>query len=110
MVTIQRPPYIGLGHELAHAADKFYGKYDESAWFHYLDKMIDRTEIYACQVENMLRFEHGIALRTHYTYYIADYLVEYYNCSNLVPLRDSIIPHSPFIYYNSYHHPFVKLY
>ena len=66
--STSRPPYIGLGHELAHAADKFYGKYDESAWFHYLDKMIDRTEIYACQVENMLRFDHNIPLRTHYAH------------------------------------------
>ena len=64
-----RNPSTGEAYDTdAHAADKFYGKYDESTWFYYLDKMIDRTEIYACQVENMLRFEHNIPLRTHYAH------------------------------------------
>ena len=87
--SISRPSYIGLGHELAHAADKFYGKFDESTWFLTKDKVIDRTEIYACQIENMLRKEHNISLRTHY-YYFED--------NGIVPLDASAIPNFDFIY------------
>ena len=88
--STSRPSYIGLGHELAHAADKFYGKFDESTWFLTKDKVIDRTEIYACQIENMLRKEHNISLRTHYYYYFED--------NGIVPLDASAIPNFDFIY------------
>ena len=97
--TTSRPSYIGLGHELGHAADKFYGKYDESTWFLTINKVIDRTEIYACQIENMIRFEHNISLRTHYAYS---------EDSVIVPIAVSAIPNYNSIYYRP--KPYLPIY
>ena len=68
-----RPPFIGLGHELAHISDYRSGSMDTSFWFVFqkgtFEKSIDKSELYASQIENVLRFEHNIHLRTHYACY-----------------------------------------
>ena len=68
-----RPPFIGLGHELAHISDYRSGSMDTSFWFVFqkgtFEKSIDKSELYASQIENVLRFEHNIPLRTHYACY-----------------------------------------
>jgi RHS repeat-associated protein len=62
-----RPAYIGLGHELGHIQDTWKGTIDASPWVTLEnEKVIPNSEKYATHVENMLRSEHGIPLRTHY--------------------------------------------
>ncbi len=51
---------------MAHAWDKFFGEWNLRPWFFYGKRVVDRTDIFACHVENMIRAEHGIPLRTHY--------------------------------------------
>ena len=61
-----RPTYIGLGHELAHIEDMWRGTYDNSTWAVEGRKEIHNAEKYSVHVENQLRSEHSIPLRTHY--------------------------------------------
>ncbi len=56
------PAFIGLGHEMAHVQDIWNGTIDRSEW----TSGIPRAEIYSTHVENQIRSEHGVALRTHY--------------------------------------------
>ena len=58
----ERPSYIGLGHEMAHIQDIWRGTADYSEWIN----GIPNAEKYATHVENQLRAEHGLPLRTHY--------------------------------------------
>ena len=58
-----RPSYIGLGHEMAHIKDIWQGTVDNGEW----TQGISNAEKYATHVENQLRSEHGIPLRTHYS-------------------------------------------
>jgi uncharacterized protein RhaS with RHS repeats len=71
----ERPAYIGLGHELAHALDDKrgtmqggyvpgFGPGSISPDF----KGVPNAEIFATTMENKLRVEHGLPLRTHYGY------------------------------------------
>jgi hypothetical protein len=71
----ERPAYIGLGHELAHALDDKrgtmqggyvpgFGPGSISPDF----KGIANAEKFATHMENKLRAEHGLPLRTHYGY------------------------------------------
>ena len=57
-----RPTYIGLGHEMAHIQDVWNGTYDKNSWV----GVIQNAEKYATHVENLLRTEHGLPLRTNY--------------------------------------------
>jgi hypothetical protein len=61
-----RPAYIGLGHEMAHIQDTWNGTIDNSAWVTVGGQTIPNSEKYATHVENQLRAENGIPLRTHY--------------------------------------------
>lgn len=63
----KRPSYIGLAHELAHVLDILSdGKLDMGKWYEEGGKRITNAEIYATHVENQVRAENGVALRTHY--------------------------------------------
>jgi hypothetical protein len=63
-----RPSYIGLGHELAHVWDIMIdGKINMNEWFKEGGQSIPFAEQYAMHVENQIRAENGIALRTHYS-------------------------------------------
>ena len=61
------PSYISLGHELAHAEDFLSGSVDYSTWYSYNGYSVEYNELKACHVENMIRAEHNIPLRTHYS-------------------------------------------
>jgi hypothetical protein len=63
---LSRPSYIGLGHEMAHIQDTWNGTIDNSTWVNIDGKSIPNSEKYATHVENQLRAEHGIPLRSHY--------------------------------------------
>ena len=71
--NLLRPAFIGLGHELGHVWDYKsgvtqstfgVGMYD--IWFNFDGTDVRQAEKYATHVENQLRAEHGIPLRTHY--------------------------------------------
>ena len=61
-----RPSYIGLGHEMAHIQDTWNGTIDNSTWVTVGGVAIPNSEKYATHIENQLRVENGISLRTHY--------------------------------------------
>lgn len=58
----KRPAFIGLAHELGHAHRNFSNKGFTGKWTENLPK----SEIYATHIENQVRAEHNISLRTHY--------------------------------------------
>lgn len=66
-----RPPYIGLGHEAAHIQDAWNGTIDRSPWITINTEngviRIPHCEKYATHIENQLRAEHGLPLRSHYS-------------------------------------------
>ncbi|MBP1615015.1 MAG: hypothetical protein H6Q13_2463 [Bacteroidetes bacterium] len=62
-----RPTYIGLGHEMAHINDVWNGTYNASTWTTVEGIAIPNAEKYATHIENQLRSEHGLPLRTHYS-------------------------------------------
>jgi RHS repeat-associated protein len=62
-----RPSFIGLAHELAHSWDLISdGKVNQNTWYTENGKQIPFAEQYALHVENQIRSENGISLRTHY--------------------------------------------
>ena len=62
-----RPAYIGLAHELAHALDWDDGSIDAGIWLTYSDGSTSRNaEKYASHVENQIRAENKIPLRAYY--------------------------------------------
>jgi len=61
-----RPSYIGLGHEMAHIQDTWNGTIDNSTWVTVGEIAIPNSEKYATHIENKLRAENNIPLRTHY--------------------------------------------
>jgi hypothetical protein len=63
-----RPSFIGLGHEMAHIQDAWKGTYDNSTWVTANGVNVSNSEKYATHIENQLRSENGILLRTHYVY------------------------------------------
>jgi RHS repeat-associated protein len=64
--TENRPAYIGLGHEMAHIQDSWRGTIDNKPWITVGATTIQNAEKYATHIENQLRAENGIPLRTHY--------------------------------------------
>jgi len=52
---------------MGHIQDVWNGTYDASTWATVGQKAIPNAEKYATHVENQLRSEHGISLRTHYS-------------------------------------------
>ena len=65
--NITRPTYIALGHELAHAVDQLYKKTEYGIWTKGPNSEdIPNTEKYATYIENEIRAEAKLPLRTHY--------------------------------------------
>ena len=62
-----RPAYIGLGHELAHVLDSWLSTLDLNIFKKYPEGSLSVAEVYACNVENEIRKEHNVPLRTHYS-------------------------------------------
>ena len=64
-----RPPYIGLGHEFAHARDANRGLlYPSNSYGAYVPTIdgVLKSEWRAVYIENILRLQAGLPLRTHY--------------------------------------------
>ncbi len=64
--TTERPPFIGLAHEMAHIQDKWKGTLDESVWYRIGNDITRSYEKKAIHIENLIRNEHNLPLRTHY--------------------------------------------
>lgn len=62
--STNRPSFIGLGHEMAHGLDDINGTLNTSLVPGY--SLIREAEKFATHVENQLRNEHNLPLRTHY--------------------------------------------
>jgi RHS repeat-associated protein len=64
-----RPGFVGLGHEMGHI-QAVWNNITFPGTMPTLDngKKIDDSEIYTTHIENQIRAEHGIPLRTHYAY------------------------------------------
>lgn len=97
--TTYRPPFIGLVHEMAHAQDKWKGTMDNTIWYvTNKGKVIYNSEKQAMHIENMVRSEHNLPVRTHYEYMInADYVA--------MPVAKSRIVWSNVNLYNGYIYP-----
>jgi len=63
--STSRPSFIGLGHELAHSLDDISGTLNTST---IPGQNFTEAEKYATHIENQMRAEHHISLRTHYSY------------------------------------------
>lgn len=63
-----RPGFIGLGHEMGHIHGVWNNKVESGTWVRVGDKKISNSEKYTTHLENQIRSEHGITLRTHYAY------------------------------------------
>lgn len=63
-----RPTFIGLAHELAHVFDYLNGTLNRNLWFVASNgKDIPRAEIFASNIENLIRKENNLNLRAYYT-------------------------------------------
>lgn len=59
------PNFITLGHEMAHGMDSY--NYKVSSWIPLSrNRSVSESEVYATHIENMIRAESGLPLRTHY--------------------------------------------
>jgi hypothetical protein len=67
--STNRPAFIGLAHEMAHANDLLQdGKIDASTWFTTTDGQTrTNAEKYGTHVENQIRAENGLNIREYYT-------------------------------------------
>ena len=62
--------FVGLGHEMAHGIDFWYGDYDNNIWLDYgVSGKVYCADIFACHYENLIRAEHSLPIRTHYARY-----------------------------------------
>ncbi|MCH2232537.1 MAG: type III secretion system effector protein [Crocinitomicaceae bacterium] len=72
-VKASKDSWILFGHELAHMEDFWYGDGLTTIFEKWVDGenggMISKAEIYAVHMENKMRAEAGVALRTHYASY-----------------------------------------
>lgn len=62
--STSRPLFIGLGHEMAHGLDDINGTLNTSLVPGF--SLIKEAEKFATHIENQLRNEHNLPLRTHY--------------------------------------------
>lgn len=68
----QGQSFVSLAHELGHTQDRFNGTMDMNTWYTVTEqngnsKAIPRAEIYATHIENQIRSENNLQLRTHYS-------------------------------------------
>jgi hypothetical protein len=66
-----RPSFIGLAHELAHAADALDGtRVDYTTWYtpEGANRPVFNAEKYSTHIENLIRAENGLPLRAFYGY------------------------------------------
>ncbi|MBD8387937.1 DUF6443 domain-containing protein [Dysgonomonas sp. BGC7] len=63
-----RPGFVGLGHEMGHIQAAWNNTTFPGTMPTVNGIKIDDSEIYTTHIENQIRAEHGISLRTHYVY------------------------------------------
>jgi RHS repeat-associated protein len=63
---LTRPLFIALGHEMAHGMDPYGNSAIPLTWVTIQGVDISRSEIYASHIENQIRAEWGISLRSSY--------------------------------------------
>ncbi|MCB9059867.1 MAG: hypothetical protein H6627_14975 [Calditrichae bacterium] len=61
------PRFTTLAHELFHALGSVKGNKNTDPWYKMGDKTIIKDEFFATVVENWIRNEHGLSIRTHYS-------------------------------------------
>lgn len=61
-----RPPFIGLGHEMAHAYGHIMGYRMGRPWTFSNGDVLPVTENFAVNVENWIRKEHNLPIREYY--------------------------------------------
>ena len=69
-LNTNRPAFIGLGHELAHALDQIVdNKIDYSAWYTPTGatRPVPRAELFSSHIENLIRAENKFSLRAFYS-------------------------------------------
>lgn len=66
--AIESPFYVTLGHEMAHTQDYYLRGAEkvQEKWLSLNGGIIPDTEKYATHIENQIRGENGLPLRTHY--------------------------------------------
>lgn len=64
------PAFVSLAHEFGHALDIIMGTIDRSEWYSENGKSISKAEWFASFVENAIRFENSLPIRTHYSFAI----------------------------------------
>ena len=62
------PAFVSLAHEFGHALDIVNGTAVWSEWLSLDGKHISKAEWFASFVENAIRFEHNLPIRTHYAF------------------------------------------
>ena len=70
----EAPDFISLAHELGHAYDVILGTIDRTVWYYKDGNTILQAEWFACFIENVIRYEQNLPIRTHYSYTIYEYL------------------------------------
>ncbi len=91
-----RPAFIGLAHELAHGYDQnILGGTDRKVWAQDKNELVRRSDIFAGNMENFIRLEHGIAPRIAYTNNVRSFnmATTRYNLPNsmsIKPTKDNI--------------------
>jgi hypothetical protein len=64
----QAKQWLTLGHELAHAFDYSEGTIDNKLWYtNHKELYVKNSEKYATHIENKMRAEANLPLRTHYS-------------------------------------------
>ena len=66
------PIWLSLAHEMAHAEDAFRGTISFNFWGQVGKKKVAVAEQYSTHVENKIRAQSGLPLRTHYGAKITD--------------------------------------
>ena len=89
---IDGPSFINLAHELVHGYDDINNALNKEIWIVVNNSSYARkSEIRACDIENYIRMEHNIPLRTHYMRYLNNSPIE----------KSRVLDFSNFIKYNS---------
>ena len=60
------PNWLIMAHEMAHAEDAFRGTINNDVWGMVGDKDVKESEKYATHIENKIRAQSNLPLRTHY--------------------------------------------
>ncbi|MFV0572063.1 MAG: M91 family zinc metallopeptidase [Xanthomarina gelatinilytica] len=66
----ESPFHITLAHELGHAYGNYTGEADSTKWYNFGGKQVNKSELFASSIENVIRKEQGLGIRKYYSHYI----------------------------------------